>query len=460
MTAEEYFVRARAAGFDEHLVKPISADALLEALATIPATEQPASPRPNEQRPSRPDRIEVQGTADSAERPVCRRSRSSRGLIGQYSTLAAKATLTMAFAAGIMKQNQVRIGTSAALLTVLGWSFARAQEPKLVVLPCTERFGQFDAQTRPIARCGTVTVPQDRAAPKAPNLKTVVLPVVVYAAPAARGTPVLFLDGGPGGSAIAAAQEVLFRTPFGQLILQGRNSSRSTAAEYRPRNTARRRTWVRRLPGAYPRGQSLSALRDSVARLAKALRTRGVAPKNFTTLAAVDDIADVLHALGYNRVMVFGASYGSREALHFVRRHPEMVESMILDGVAPPEATTLLDSATIVNAGRAIVSRIVDDCRTDDACRYDYADLARGGRPAFHRHRRRLLHRTANFPDNGGWRTLEARGAAILNIVGMASTRDAIRAEAPRILVELASQDTLRSSSPRTCSRRRPRIQR
>lgn len=62
-TAEEYFVRARAAGFDEHLVKPISADALLEALATIPATEQPASPRPNEQRPSRPDRIEVQGTA-------------------------------------------------------------------------------------------------------------------------------------------------------------------------------------------------------------------------------------------------------------------------------------------------------------------------------------------------------------------------------------------------------------
>lgn len=61
-TADEYVDRAHAAGFDEHLVKPISADALLQALAAIPATQQPTSPRPSEQRPSRPDRIEVEGT--------------------------------------------------------------------------------------------------------------------------------------------------------------------------------------------------------------------------------------------------------------------------------------------------------------------------------------------------------------------------------------------------------------
>ena len=60
-TADEYADRARAAGFDEHLVKPISADALLHALAAIPATPRPASPKPSEQRPSRADRIEAQG---------------------------------------------------------------------------------------------------------------------------------------------------------------------------------------------------------------------------------------------------------------------------------------------------------------------------------------------------------------------------------------------------------------
>ena len=344
-----------------------------------------------------------------------------------------------------MKQKNVRLGTSTALLTVFGWSFAHAQQPKLETVPCTAKFGQFDAQTRPIARCGTITVPQDRAAPKAPNLKPVVLPVVVYTGPTARGTPVLFLDGGPGGSAIAAAQDVLFQTPLGQLILRGRSlitfDRRGIATdEHRTSPDLGSVDYSER----YPRGQSLTALRDNVSHIAEQLRARGVAAKNFTTLAAVDDIADVLHALGYNRVVVFGASYGSREALHFARRHPEMVESMILDGVAPPEATTLLDSATIVSAGRAIVSRIVDDCRADDACRYDYADLP-GAVDRLSTDSARLLHKTANFPDNGGWRTLEARGAAILNIVGMASTRDAIRAEAPRILVELASQDTLRS---------------
>ena len=43
-TADEYADRVRDAGFDEHLVKPISVDALLHALATIPTTPPSASP--------------------------------------------------------------------------------------------------------------------------------------------------------------------------------------------------------------------------------------------------------------------------------------------------------------------------------------------------------------------------------------------------------------------------------
>jgi CheY-like chemotaxis protein len=62
-TADEYVDRARAAGFDEHLVKPISVDALLHALSPILATSPSASPWPREQRPSRADRIEVRRTA-------------------------------------------------------------------------------------------------------------------------------------------------------------------------------------------------------------------------------------------------------------------------------------------------------------------------------------------------------------------------------------------------------------
>ncbi len=342
-------------------------------------------------------------------------------------------------------RTQVPLGVSAVMLTVLASSFVFAQDPKFVPLPCSASFGKFDSQTAAVARCGTVTVPQDRSTPNAPELQPVILPVVVYGGADARGTPVLFLDGGPGESAITAAQQVLFQTPFGQLMLRGR---RLITFDRRGIATDEHRTspdlGFVDYQERYPRGTAVSMLRDTVVRLAKALKTQGVLPRNFTTLAAVDDIADVLHALGIKRVVVFGASYGTREALHFVTKHPEMVESMVLDGVAPPNAVKLLDSATIVNAGRAIVQRIVDDCRKDDACESEYGDLAKaverlaadttGG-----------FRRTANFPDNGGWHTVEARGAAILSVVGMASTREAIRAEAPRILLELASQDTLRT---------------
>src|SRR4029079_2442237 len=123
--------------------------------------------------------------------------------------------------------------------------------------------------------------------------------VVVYGGPGARGTPVLFLDGGPGESAISAAQQVLFQTPFGQLMLRGRTlitfDRRGIATdEHRTSPDLGFVDYQER----FPRGQALSVLRDTVTRLTKALRGQGVLARNFTTMAAVDDISDVLHALG------------------------------------------------------------------------------------------------------------------------------------------------------------------
>jgi pimeloyl-ACP methyl ester carboxylesterase len=144
-------------------------------------------------------------------------------------------------------------------------------------------------------------------------------------------------------------------------------------------------------------------------------------------------------------VVVLGASYGTREALHFVRRHRAMVESLVLDGVAPPNATTLLDSATIVNAGRSVIARIVSDCSRDDTCTAEFGDLGKAV-ASLSADTLGAMRRTANYPDNGGWHTLQVSGISVLSVIGMASTWETIRAEAPLVLTEFASQDTLRSS--------------
>jgi pimeloyl-ACP methyl ester carboxylesterase len=179
------------------------------------------------------------------------------------------------------------------------------------------------------------------------------------------------------------------------------------------------------------------------------LRSQGIDARAFTTAAAVQDMADVLHALHVEKVVLFGASYGSRDALRFMRLHPEMVEAVVLDGVAPPSATELLDSAYVANAGRQIVNRIVDECRADPECSMHYDALARAV-AALSDSSAATLRRTAQFRlaesgrIQGRWHTLDVAGRSVLTVLGVASTVDEVRASVPRIIEEFASADTLR----------------
>jgi pimeloyl-ACP methyl ester carboxylesterase len=320
-----------------------------------------------------------------------------------------------------------------------------SQQPKFVERPCTEIFGSFDSSTRDIARCGTVTVPQDRAAPNDSHLISVVLPTIVYASPSAHATPLVFLSGGPGESGIESVQEVLFATPTGQMMIRerpiiafdrrgvssgtGRNSPDLGTVPYTPR---------------YPRPVATGPMRDSADATAKAMRAHGVEPRNFTTLASLEDIADVIRALGYKRVILFGVSYGTRDALQFMHRHPDMVEAAVLDGVAPPNATTILDSAVVANAGLEIVARIIADCKRDPSCAAEYADLPQAMERLAKDSVTAML-KTANFPVAGGWRTLKVSSSSVLSVLGLASTSELVRAEVPRVVVDFANSDTLRN---------------
>src|SRR3954466_10051762 len=92
--------------------------------------------------------------------------------------------------------------------------------PKFVELPCTSQWGTAGGEQRGSVKCGTVTVPQNRQAPGDPKLMPVVLPVVVYAPPSAKGTPMFFLAGGPGESSIESVQRVFLDSPTGQSLLR------------------------------------------------------------------------------------------------------------------------------------------------------------------------------------------------------------------------------------------------
>jgi pimeloyl-ACP methyl ester carboxylesterase len=92
----------------------------------------------------------------------------------------------------------------------------------------------------------------------------------------------------------------------------------------------------------------------------------------YTTPIAMDDLDEVRAALGYEQVNIFGASYGTRAALVYLKQHPKRVRTLTLQGVAPTNQYMPLDFA---QANERAVLGIIGECGTDEACNKAFPNL-------------------------------------------------------------------------------------
>lgn len=93
----------------------------------------------------------------------------------------------------------------------------------------------------------------------------------------------------------------------------------------------------------------------------------------YTTNNAMDDLNDVRIALGYEKVNLYGGSYGTRAALVYLRRHPETVRTVLIKAVSPLGWTVGVDFA---RDAQASIERLFTDCAADPASAEKYGDLA------------------------------------------------------------------------------------
>ncbi|HET9672503.1 MAG TPA: alpha/beta hydrolase, partial [Actinomycetota bacterium] len=91
----------------------------------------------------------------------------------------------------------------------------------------------------------------------------------------------------------------------------------------------------------------------------------------YTSTEAADDLDDVREALGYDRIDLYGGSYGATLAQYYLRRHGEHARAVLLDG------GTLLHVPVFEliarRSDRALASAL-ERCRDDTACRSAYPD--------------------------------------------------------------------------------------
>ena len=102
----------------------------------------------------------------------------------------------------------------------------------------------------------------------------------------------------------------------------------------------------------------------------------------YTTSIAMDDLDDVRAWLGYERINLFGLSYGTRAALVYLRQHPDRVRSAILMGVAPTYLRMPLHHAA---AARRAMDLLLTECAGDTACHEAFPQIQRDWEEALER---------------------------------------------------------------------------
>jgi pimeloyl-ACP methyl ester carboxylesterase len=234
-------------------------------------------------------------------------------------------------------------------------SSSSSTEPRIVLEDCalTPPNGeQVDA------RCGTLHVPEDRSNPSGRQieLRIAVVPAVQRTS---EPDPLFLLAGGPGQSAIETFPSLInILFPIHEerdiVLVDQRGTGMSNP-----------------LRCLDPEDETLSE--EEVLDLLKACPpTLEADLRLYTTEIAMTDLDAVREALGYEQINLYGASYGTRAALTYLRLFPDRVRTLTLDAVVDPGFVIFMDAAT---DGQAALDSFFARCEADSECRTAFPDL-------------------------------------------------------------------------------------
>lgn len=220
-----------------------------------------------------------------------------------------------------------------------------------------------DPQLGSDARCGAITVYENRAARSG---RTLELNVVVLPAKGSQvKEPLFFLAGGPGQGATDLA--VLALQPFAAVrevrdvvLVDQRGTGSSARIDCPVDGQEKPQDVFGQLFDPEETRDCLSEVRQHAD------------PTLYTTDLAVDDLDEVRDRLGYEKVILAGGSGGTRTALVWMRRHPERVVGAMLDGVTP---TDFRAPSSMARGCQDTLDKVFAECRQQVDCDAAFPNL-------------------------------------------------------------------------------------
>ena len=211
--------------------------------------------------------------------------------------------------------------------------------------------------------CGKLTVFENR---ETRTGRTIDLNIVVLPAfdQKTKADPLFDLAGGPGASSVNAAgfyagPGKAYRRRHDVVCVDQRGTGQSNRLAI-----PREKTPQYYVSEMYPI--------DYVKQMRHALEQRADLTK-YTTSIAMDDLDDVRARLGYDRINLFGGSYGTRAALVYMRQHPDHVRSAILLAVAPTDLKMPLHHS---ESGARAMDLLLGECERDPPCHAAFPQIS------------------------------------------------------------------------------------
>jgi pimeloyl-ACP methyl ester carboxylesterase len=227
--------------------------------------------------------------------------------------------------------------------------------------------------------CGYLVVPADRGDPLSGALQ---LSVAILSHPegASHDDPIIYLEGGPGGSVLEFLN-LVYERRYAPMFEAGRDiivfDQRGVGLSRPALDCPEQDALFYELLDNEMNGKALSeAEMDQLSLDAMQTCAQDLASKadlaDFSTDASAADVKDLAQALGYTQINLWGTSYGTRLALEVMRDYPEIVRSATLDSTLPPQVN-LYDEQP-ANLSRSF-GLLFDSCAADEACAAAYPDL-------------------------------------------------------------------------------------
>jgi pimeloyl-ACP methyl ester carboxylesterase len=216
--------------------------------------------------------------------------------------------------------------------------------------------GEYPVRAQAAALCGTLRVPEDRSKPdgRQIGLRVAVVPAV---AAVHQPDPLFVVAGGPGD----AATQFFAWLPA---VFQGVHATRDIVLVDQRGTGASNALELPAVPDTDGQTPAAADTRPT-AWAHDALASIDADPRFYTTTVAADDLDAVRAALGYEKVDLYGTSYGGTVVQYYLRQHGEHVRVAVLDGASPLDVAVL---ERIAPNSQAALTLLYQRCAQDAAC--------------------------------------------------------------------------------------------